>query len=225
MESKMKNLNQLILNFDYDQNFKGQDFYVSKSNEYSFKLLNSWPNWEKNFVNLIGEKYSGKTHLINIFLEKFKGIKIEASKIKNQSLKKIKIHENIIIENLDEEINENIFFTLLNIIEQDNKYLIITSKKPIVDFLFKLDDLNSRSKNFLLSVIEKPEDDLMFALILKNLSDRQISIDKKLIDFIIKRIDRSYGKIFDFIYKIDKISLKRKKPIDFKTIKEVLENN
>jgi len=221
----MKNLNQLILNFDYDQNFKDQDFYVSKSNEYSFKLLNSWPNWEKNFVNLIGEKYSGKTHLINIFLEKFKGIKIEASKIKNQSLKKIKIHENIIIENLDEEINENILFTLLNIIEQDNKYLIITSKKPIVDFLFKLDDLNSRSKNFLLSVIEKPEDDLMFALILKNLSDRQISIDKKLIDFIIKRIDRSYGKIFDFIYKIDKISLKRKKPIDFKTIKEVLENN
>ena len=221
----MKNLNQLILNFDYDQNFRDQDFYVSKSNEYSFKLLNSWPNWEKNFVNLIGEKYSGKTHLINIFLEKFKGMKIEANEIKNQSLKKIKIYENIIIENLDEKINENLFFTLLNIIEQDNKYLIITSKKPIVDFLFKLDDLNSRSKNFLLSVIEKPEDDLMFALILKNLSDRQISIDKKLIDFIIKRIDRSYGKIFDFIYKIDKISLKRKKPIDFKTIKEVLENN
>ena len=52
---------------------------------------------------------------------------------------------------------------------------------------FKLDDLNSRSKNFLLSNIEKPGDDLMFALILKNLSDRQISIDKKLIDFIIKR--------------------------------------
>ena len=45
----------------------------------------------------------------------------------------------------------------------------------------------------------------MFALILKNLSDRQILIDKKLIDYIIKRIDRSYGKIFEFIYKIDKL--------------------
>ena len=62
----------------------------------------------------------------------------------------------------------------------------------------------------------------MFALILKNLSDRQISINKKLIDFIIKRIDRSYGKIFDFIYKVDELSLKRKKPIDFKMIKEIL---
>ena len=222
MGFKMKDLNQLIIKFDYDQNFKDQDFYVSKSNEYSFKLLNSWPKWEKNFLNLIGEKFSGKTHLINIFLKKFKGIKIEASNINNHILKEIKIYENVVVENLNKEVNENLFYTLLNIIEQDNKYLIVTSKKPIVDFSYKLDDLNSRSKNFLLSSIEKPDDELMFALILKNLSDRQISIDKKLIDFIIKRIDRSYGKIFDFIYKIDEISLKRKKAIDFKIIKEVL---
>ena len=222
MGLEMNDLNQLILNFDYDQNFQDQDFYVSKSNEFSFKLLNSWPKWERNFVNLIGEKFSGKTHLVNIFLYKFKGIKIEAKDINNEFLKKIKVFENIIIENFNDKIDESLFFTLLNIIDQDNKYLILTSKIPIVDHIFKLDDLNSRSKNFILSNIEKPEDDLMFALILKNLSDRQISIDKKLIDFIIKRIDRSYGKIFDFIYKIDKISLKRKKPIDFKIIKEVL---
>ena len=218
----MNDLNQLILNFDYDQNFKDQDFYVSKSNEFAFKLLNSWPKWEKNFVNLIGEKFSGKTHLINIFLKKFKGIKIEANEIDNEFLKKIKVFENIIIENLNDKIDENLLFTLLNIIDQDNKYIILTSKNPIVDYSFKLNDLNSRSKNFLLCNIEKPGDDLMFALILKNLSDRQISIDKKLVDFIIKRIDRSYGKISDFIYKIDKISLKRKKPIDFKIIKEAL---
>ena len=222
MGDEMKNLNQQILSFDYEQNFKDQDFYVSKSNEYSFKLLNSWPKWEKNFVNLIGENFSGKSHLINIFLQNFKGIKITASKITNEFLKEIKIHENIIIEDLLESIDENLLFTLINNIEQDNKYLIVTSTKPIVDFKFKLQDLNSRSKNFLLSAIEKPEDDLMYALILKNLSDRQISIDKKLIDFIIKRISRSYGKISDFIYKIDEISLKRKKPIDFKIIKEAL---
>ena len=218
----MKDLNQLIIKFDYEKNFKDQDFYVSKSNEYSFKLLNSWPKWEKNFLNLIGEKFSGKTHLVNIFLKKFKGIKINASEISNEVLKDIKIYENIIIENLDDNVDENLFFTLLNIIDQDNKFLIVTSVKSIVEISFKLNDLNSRSKNFLLSYIERPDDELMFALILKNLSDRQISIDKKLIDYIIKRIDRSYSKIFDFIYKIDEISLKRKKSIDFKIIKEVL---
>ena len=222
MGFKMKNLNQLIIKFDYEQNFKDQDFYVSKSNEYSFNLLSSWPKWEKNFLNLIGEKFSGKTHLVNIFLKKFKGIKINASEISNQVLKDIKIYENIIIENLDNNVDENLLFTLLNIIDQDNKFLIATSVKSIVEISFKLNDLNSRSKNFLLSYIERPDDELMFALILKNLSDRQISIDKKLIDYIIKRIDRSYSKIFDFIYKIDEISLKRKKSIDFKIIKEVL---
>ena len=222
MGDEMKNLNQEILFFDYEQNFKDQDFYVSKSNEYSFKLLNSWPKWEKNFVNIIGENFSGKSHLINIFLKNFKGIKISAKKISNKFLQKIKVHENIILEDLSENIDENLLFTLINTIEQDNKYLIVTSKKPIVELKFTISDLNSRAKNFLLSVIEKPEDDLMYALILKNLSDRQISIDKKLIDFIVNRISRSYGKISDFIYKIDEISLKRKKPIDFKIIKEAL---
>ena len=75
---------------------------------------------------------------------------------------------------------------------------------------FKLSDLKSRTKNFLLQKIDKPDDELMFALILKNLSDRQITIDKKLINFIIKRIDRSYDKIFEFIYKVDELSLKKK---------------
>ena len=105
MGVKMNNLNQLILNFDYEQNFKDQDFYVSKSNEYSFKLLNSWPNWQKNFINLIGEKFSGKTHLINIFLGKFKGIKINSSSLNNEHLKEIKVYQNIILENLNNDIN------------------------------------------------------------------------------------------------------------------------
>ena len=218
----MKNLNQQILKFDYGRNFKDQDFYVSKSNEHSFILLNSWPKWEKKFINLIGEKFSGKTHLINIFLEKYGGIKIESKNISNDFLQDVKIHENIIIEDLDDKIDQKLLFSLINLVDQDNKYLIVTSVKPIVNYKFELNDLKSRTYNFILSQIEKPGDDLMYALILKNLSDRQISIDKKLIEFIINRIDRSYGKISDFIYKIDEISLKRKKPIDFKIIKEAL---
>ena len=103
--------------------------------------------------------------------------------------------------------------------------MIVTSCKSIVDINFKLIDLRSRTKNFLLYNIPKPDDELIFALLLKNFSDRQISIEEKLINYIIKRIDRSYGKIFDFIYKIDEISLKKKKSIDLKIIKNVLEGD
>ena len=218
----MKDLNQLLLNFEYKQNFKNEDFYVSNSNYYAFNLINSWPKWEKNFLNICGEKYSGKTHLSNIFLKKFKGIKIDANSFENKNLKEIKIYENVILDNLGQNVDERLIYSLFNIIDQDNKYLIINSLIPVSKISFKLEDLRSRTKNCLVAKIDKPEDDLMFALILKNFSDRQITIDKKLIDFIIKRVDRSYGKIFEFIYKIDEISLKRKKSIDFKIIKEVL---
>jgi chromosomal replication initiation ATPase DnaA len=220
----MKSLNQLLLDFDYKQNFTDDDFYVGQSNFYTFELINKWPKWEKNFLNISGEKYSGKSHLINIFLKKFDGIKIESCHLNNNNLKKIKPYQNIILENLNQDIDEKLIYTLFNIVDQDNKFLIITSVHPVAEINFKLEDLRSRTKNCLLAKIKNPDDELMFALILKNLSDRQITLDKKLIDFIIKRIERSYGKIFEFIYKIDKISLKKKKPIDFKIINEALKD-
>ena len=218
----MRDLNQTIIKFDYDKNFKNEDFYLSKSNKHVFDFLNIWPKWEKNFVNVIGEKLSGKTHLMNIFLQKNKGIVFDGKSLRNGDLKKIKIYENIIIENLSSAVDEKLLYSLLNLVEQDNKFIIVTSLKPIVDITFDLKDLRSRTKNFILLNIEKPDDELIFAIILKNFSDRQITLDDKFIQFIIKRIERSYSKIYDFIYKIDQLSLKKKKSIDFKIIKEVL---
>ena len=219
----MSKFDQRIIKFNYEKNLEKDDFYVSESNKHILKQIDNWPKWEKNFLNINGENYSGKTHLVNIFLNKFKGIKFEANLLTDENLREIKMYQNIVLENLNENVNEKLIYTLLNIIDQENKYLIITSVKPIVDIEFSLKDLKSRTKNFLLQSIRKPDDELVFALILKNLSDRQIFLEKKLIDFIMKRIDRSYGKIFDFIYKIDEISLKKKKSIDQKIIKNALE--
>mgnify|MGYP001250615941 FL=1 len=218
----MKNLNQLLLNFKQKQNFNYNDFYVSKSNFFAFQLIDNWPKWEKNILNVYGEKFSGKTHLSNIFLSKNKGIKLDENNINNEIFKKLKLYENIIIDNYRNIADENLMYSIFNLVDQDNKYLIINSIKPINEIVFKLDDLKSRSKNCLFAKIDQPDDDLMFAIILKSFSDRQIQVDKKLIDFIIKRIDRSYGKIADFIYKVDELSLKKKKAIDLKIIKEIL---
>jgi len=218
----MRDINQTIIKFNYNKNLSKDDFVVSKSNKHIFEFLDMWPRWEKNFINIIGEKLSGKTHLTNIFINKNKGIKIKAESLNNNHLKKIKIYENIILENLTSNVDEKLLYSLLNLIEQNNKYLIITSFSPIVDIDFKLNDLKSRTKSFILLNIEKPDDELIFAIILKNLSDRQILLDKKLINYIIKRIDRSYSKIHDFIYKIDQLSLKKKKSVDLNIIKDAL---
>ncbi len=219
----MKDLNQLLLKFDLKQNYKYDDYYVSKSNFYPFKIINDWPRWEKNILNIYGEKFSGKTHLTDIFIKKFKGKKIKGSQFNYETLREFKIFENLIIDDFDQNIDEKLMYSLFNLADQDKKYIIINSLIPINEINFKLEDMLSRAKNCLFAKIEKPDDDLMFAILIKNFSDRQIIIEKKFIEFIIKRIDRSYKKIYEFIYKIDEISLKKKKSIDFKIIKEALE--
>ena len=97
----MKNLNQLLLNFKYSQNFNYDDFYVSKSNYYAFQLIENWPKWEKNILNICGEKFSGKTHLSNIFKQKNKAIYINEKDLNDELLKKLKVNENIILDNYE----------------------------------------------------------------------------------------------------------------------------
>ena len=224
MENKIKDLRQQLLNFEFSKSLSKNDFFVSESNFYAYNLLLSWPKWEKKIINIHGERYSGKTHLIEIFLKKNKGLIIDVEKFKNYDLDKLRFNENIIIDNISDEIDESLFYSFIDTIDKYNKFLILTSNKSLNDFNFKLKDLKSRLKNCLFAEIQKPDDILIQALITKNLADYQITIDSKLIDFISKRITRSFTKIREFICTIDEISLKKKKPINMKIIKEILED-
>ena len=223
MESKIKDLRQQLFNFKLNKSLKSNDFFISDSNFYAYNLLLSWPKWEKKIINIFGERYSGKTHLIEIFLEKNKGLKVDLNDLANYDLDRLRFNENIIIENLSEGLDETLFYSLIDTIDRYNKFLILTSNKSLSNLNIKLDDLKSRLKNCLFVEIQKPDDILIQALITKNLADYQISLDSKLIDFISKRIERSYTKIKEFVCTIDEISLKKKKPVNLKIIKEILE--
>ena len=218
----MRELNQLLLDFNQKQNFNYNDFYVSKSNYYAFKLIDTWPKWEKNIVNIYGESGCGKSHLAKIFEEKQNAKIITEQEINDEIFNNLKLYEKIVLEDFENLIDEKLFYSLFNFIDQSNKYLVINSSKPLIHLNFKINDLSSRIRNCLLAEIKNPDDDLVFALILKNFSDKQIKIDKKLIDYIVKRIERSYRKISEFIYKLDELSLKKKVPINLKTIKEII---
>ena len=219
----MSKLNQTLLKFELEQNFTYDDFFVSKCNYFAFRLIESWPKWEKNILNIYGEKFSGKSHLSQIFKKKNKAIIIKTEEINEEFFNKMRFYENIILDNLEYISNEKILYSIFNFVEQYNKYLIVNSNKPINSINFELPDLKSRLNNCIFAKIDKPDDDMIFALVLKHFSDRQIKIEKKIIEYITKRIERSYGKILDFIYKVDQFSLINKKPIDYKSIKKILE--
>ena len=213
---------QLILKFPSEKAFKKEDFYVSQSNQEAYDFINSWPKWIKRIVNIFGPSGSGKTHLVNILKNKTSCLQVNSSEFNEKIFLRFKTKEALIIENLNEKASEKLLFSLWNIALQDNKYLLITSKKPINSFQFKLRDLMSRVTSSLIIGINLPSDDLISVILAKNFSDKQIKVDKKHIDYIIKRIDRSYEKISQFILTLDKYSLKKGSPFALKLIKEVL---
>ena len=213
---------QLILEFPSRQAYKKEDFYVSPSNREAYDFINSWPRWIKRIVNVFGPSGSGKSHLASILKNKTSCLQVNSNELNENIFIKYKTKEALIIENLDEKISENLLFALWNIALQDNKYLMITSKKSIVSYKFKLKDLESRVKSSLIVGINLPNDDLISVILAKNFSDKQIKVEKKHIDYIIKRIDRSYEKISQFILTLDKYSLKKGSPFTLKLIKEVL---
>ena len=213
---------QLILKFPTHRAYKKEDFYVSPSNQEAYDFINNWPKWIKRIINIFGPSGSGKSHLASILKNKTSCLKIDSSEINEKIFLKFKTKEALIIENLNEKVSEELLFSLWNLTLQDNKYLLITSIKPISSYKFKLRDLISRVKSSLAIGIDLPGDDLISVILAKNFSDKQIKVEKKHIDYIIKRIDRSYEKISQFILTLDKYSLKKGSPFSLKLIKEVL---
>jgi len=176
---------QLILKFPSHQAYKKEDFYVSPSNQEAYDFINSWPKWIKRTVNIFGPSGSGKSHLASILKSKTSYLQIEGKNLSDEIFFKFKIKEALIIENLDEKVSEKLLFSLWNTILQDNKYLLITSKKPINSFKFELRDLMSRVTSSLIIGINLPSDDLISVILAKNFSDKQIKVEKKHIDYII----------------------------------------
>ena len=213
---------QLILRFPTHQVYKKEDFYVSPSNQEAYDYICSWPKWIKRMVNVFGPAGSGKTHLASILKNKTSVLIVDSKNLNEKIFFKFKTKEALIIENLSEKIPEKLLFSLWNAALQDNKYLLITSKKPINTYKFKLPDLKSRVGSCVFIGIKLPSDDLIGVIIAKNFSDRQIKVKENHIEYITKRIDRSYEKISQFILTLDKYSLKKGSPFGLKLIKEVL---
>jgi len=216
-------MSQLVFKFPFRAKYYEQDYYVSTNNFLTYQLIENWPNWPDKWVNIFGPKGCGKTHLSNILKKKLSDVLIlEAKNFDNEQLSKLDKFKCLIIDNYSENIDEHLFYSLLNQSKQLNNYLVINSIIPIKDMKFKLQDLKSRAMSFVNLGIELPTDDLLRVIISKYFSDKQIDLNPKISEYIIKNIDRSYEKVFKFIKEIDDLSLSSGKSININLIKKVL---
>ena len=215
-------MSQLIFKFPFTTNYFEEDFYVSTNNFNAYKLIESWPKWSSRYVNIFGPPGCGKTHLANIFKKKINSFFIKASQLNDNSLALVKSKECLIIDDYKNNIEEFFFYSLLNQTHQSNQYIIINSLESIKTLPIILKDLKSRFDNFIDIGIELPTDDLIRVILSKNFSDKQVKIESKLLEYILKNINRSYEDIFDLIDKVDSLSLSTGKSININLIKKVL---
>jgi chromosomal replication initiation ATPase DnaA len=216
-------MNQLIFKFPFSKKYYEQDFFVSSNNFSAYKLVESWPNWPGKWLNIFGSKGSGKTHLAKILEKKIYKIKlIEAKNIKNELIKDLNNLDCLIIDNYDNNINEKLLYSILNQSKQLENYILINSVFPIKSTNFNLEDLKSRIRSFLFIGIDLPTDDLLEVIITKTLSEKQVNINPKLLNFIINNVERYYEKMFKFLKDVDELSLSTGKSININLIKKVL---
>ena len=217
-------MDQLTFRFPFSKKYYEQDYYVSSNNYSAFKLIDEWPQWPGKWLNIYGEKGSGKTHLSKILENKIKKTKIiSANRINNNIIQDLNRLDCLIVDNFNNDIDEDLLYTIFNHSKQLNNYVLINSQNSIKNLNFNLKDLQSRINSFVFIGIELPTDDILKVIITKTLSDKQISISPKLTDFIINNVERSYQKMFKFIKEVDELSLSTGKSININLIKKVLE--
>ena len=211
---------QRIFNFNNTKNFFEENLIRDTSNSNVLNFLDKFPNWETKLINIVGEKKSGKSFILQLFRKKNQFNYINNKEDFEKKYDELFLVDKLILDGF--QINEDKFFSLINHFILHKKYLIISSREPLTMLKIKLLDLKSRLKEFLLIEIQNPSDDLIYSLILKYFSDNQIIIKKDLVEYIVKKIDRSYSSIEKFLIKLNDQSIIKKKKIDYKLINEVL---
>ena len=213
---------QIVFKFPDKSFYYEEDFCVGENNYEAYKLIKEWPNWSFKGINVYGPKKSGKSYLTKIFSDKTKSKIFDSRNINKNNLDLILSQNVLIIEDIDFFNKEVLFQAILNDFISKNKFIYLTSNKLSGSIRFKLKDLISRLSSLVAVAITNPSDELFYQILTKMLSDKQINITKKEVDFVLKNIERSYEAASKFVKNLDELSLLYKKKINTKIINQAI---
>ncbi len=222
---------QLLLDWPVQETFSEQEFLPSFSNKEAVRWINEWPRWERgdekfHCLIIYGPEGCGKTHIAHVWKQLSDAKTLNACDLPEMDFIS-KDQFVYIVEDVDSHLSKDgvseSLLHLYNWLKEQGGYLLLTANKRPKKWENDLADLSSRMLASEAVKIKPPDDALLQAVIIKQFSDRQITLSDKVIDYIIIHADRSFSFIRALVKEVDNMSLSEKKKITVPMVKRVLE--
>lgn len=222
---------QIPFHFEVKPEWGREDFLAARCNIEALKTIESWPQWTFFALFLYGPLGCGKTHLAHIFAERVikycaKPLRVLFMEARDIKLKKVdrifKESPCLVVENISPNVDNEALFHLFNIYHNNGGSLLFTGENPPARLHFKLPDLQSRLNMIPTVAIKEPDDEMLAALVLKLLTDRQIMVSQEVLNYIVQNIERSFAFARRLVEEIDAVSLARQRAVTVPIVKEAL---
>ncbi len=202
-----------------------EDFLVAPPNEEAVAWIDRYPDWPSPAVAIVGPPGAGKTHLGRVFMARTEAVAVGIDELTDAVLT-LGDAPKAFIDDADkiagDAAAEEGLFHLFNKARSEGGAILLTATDAPARWPLELPDLASRLKTAPAPVIGMPDDALLTALLVKLFADRQLSVSKEVLDYIIPRMERSFAAARSFVGDIDRLALERKKGITVPLAREVL---
>lgn len=205
---------QLGLALPHQPQMTRADYLVGASNEAAVALIDRFPDWPNRNLLLIGPAGSGKSHLGRIWREIAGARAVQASELHETEIEPSLAAARLLVEDLQEPgLDEAALFHLFNRARERGAFLMLTSRVPPSELAITLPDLVSRLRAALPVELPLPDDELLRRVLVKLFADRQLRVDPSLIDYLARRIERSYDAANRVVAALDAAALAAGRPI------------
>lgn len=208
MATSLEKPRQLPLDLGHGTGYSRDDLVVSPSNEQAVALVDCWPDWPSAVVVLAGPAGSGKTHLAEIWRGLANAMPIDATCI-GDSISKLDGRP-AVIDNADSvSMDENGMFHLINEVRAAGSHLLLTARRFPSVWSVSLPDLISRLKAAATVEIHEPDDPLLTGVISKLFADRQVEVEPHVVQYLVRRIERSLATAMRVVDRLDRVALEQ----------------